>query len=217
MPDTPSPAALLVVADVRLLRDALANTLSTYPEFSLLGTADSSERVLDMLRMTELDIVVFDASMSGVLQLVRPCAETHPALRFVAVAVTESEQGVMACAEAGVAGYVPRDGSVDELVRTLAHVRRGELLCSPRVAGSLFRRVAALAAERVLVEESPVGTLTHREGEIVELLERGLSNKEIARHLGIEIATAKNHVHHILEKLRVSRRGEAAARLRSKI
>ena len=80
------------------------------------------------------------------------------------------------------------------------------------MAASLLRRVAALAA--VHGGELPRGRLTSREREIVRLIDQGLSNKEIARDLGIEVATVKNHVHNILEKLQVHRRGEAAARVR---
>jgi len=89
---------------------------------------------------------------------------------------------------------------------------RGELPCSPRIAGGLLRRVTALAAERWSREEPY--RLTAREAEIAQLIERGLSNKEIARTLCIEVSTAKNHVHSILEKLHVHRRVEAAALLR---
>lgn len=209
------PAAILVAGDVRLFRDALATTLSACRGFSLAGTAESSDHVLALLGECTPDLVVFDSTMAGALDLVRSCARTHPTLRFVAVAVTEAEQDVMACAEAGVAGYVPRDGSVDDLVRTLVHVQRGEILCPPRVTGSLFRRLAALAAGQFAPAPPAAGALTQREGEIATLLDGGLSNKEIARRLRIEVATVKNHVHNILEKLHVRRRGEAAAVLRS--
>src|SRR5881296_1366294 len=89
---------------------------------------------------------------------------------------------------------------------------RGVAICSPRVAACLLRRVAALAAGHG--GDLPRAQLTNREREIVRLIDNGLSNKEIARALGIEVATVKNHVHNILEKLQVHRRGEAAARVR---
>jgi DNA-binding NarL/FixJ family response regulator len=91
-------------------------------------------------------------------------------------------------------------------------VARGEALCSPRVAGLLFRRVTALACERA--PQADLSLLTQRERETLSLIEHGLSNKEIARRLAIRLTTVKNHVHHILEKLGVSRRGAAAAVIR---
>ncbi len=86
-----------------------------------------------------------------------------------------------------------------------------KILCSPRITASLLRRVGALAAE--LRGPSPNASLTAREVEVAELLDQGLSNKEIGQRLNIAVPTVKNHVHSILEKLHVHRRAEAAARL----
>jgi len=86
-------------------------------------------------------------------------------------------------------------------------------VCSPRVAGALLRRIAALATDGR--SDRVPAHLTNREREIMGLIDEGLSNKEIAKRLRIEVATVKNHVHNILEKLQVHRRGEAAARVRA--
>lgn len=112
--------------------------------------------------------------------------------------------------EAGVSGYVTRDGSYDELLETIRSVANGELICTPRVAGMLLRRVT-----KAVWDAGPdFGRLTARERQTVRLIDRGLSNKEIACRLNIELSTVKNHVHHILEKSSTRRRGAAAAHLR---
>jgi DNA-binding NarL/FixJ family response regulator len=105
-----------------------------------------------------------------------------------------------------------RDGSLDDLVAIVQSVARGETLCSPRVAAILFKQVAVLASER----QSRILSvhLTTREREIVDLIDRGLSNKQISHQLSVEVRTVKTHVHNILEKLQVHRRGEAAAWVR---
>ena len=123
--------------------------------------------------------------------------------------MAETEYELVACAEAAIVGYVTRDHSSAELRAVVASVARGEVVCPPRIAAMLLRRVAALAGG----PDSNLGQthLSHREREIVRLIGRGLSNKEIARDLGVEIATVKNHVHNILNKLRVHRRSDAAA------
>jgi two-component system nitrate/nitrite response regulator NarL len=126
--------------------------------------------------------------------------------------VPELEQEILECAEAGVAGYVTRNGSLADLIATIESVGRDEIIVSPRVAAALVRRLALLAAERR--GPSARRALTSRERDVVMLLEGGLSNKEIAERLCIEVTTVKHHVHNILKKLRVSRRGEAAAKLR---
>jgi DNA-binding NarL/FixJ family response regulator len=214
--DSPlSPPTILVASDVRLFREALAESLSRQSDWTLVGTADSCQQLVGLLETHPADIVVFDAALSGALKLVRRCAGTRPELKFVAVAVTESENEIIACAEAGVAAYLPREGSVDELIVAVRRVRRGELLCSPQVAGSLFRRIAAMSAARADDQAFLAASLTRRELEIVALLDRGFSNKQIAVALNIEVPTVKNHIHRVLEKLQVKRRGEAAARLRA--
>ena len=91
---------------------------------------------------------------------------------------------------------------------------RGETIVSPRLAASLFQRLADQRRRHYLAIAEPATDLTMRERQILSLVEQGLSNKEIARALGIELATVKNHVHRVLEKLNVSRRGQAAARAR---
>jgi DNA-binding NarL/FixJ family response regulator len=118
---------------------------------------------------------------------------------------------VIACAEAGIAAYVAREGSLDDLVATLHSVMRGEARVSPRIAAVLLRRVGDMATGRAQrVRASP---LTERETEIAGLVADGLSNKQIARRLRIRLPTVKNHVHNILEKLEVGRRTEIGAAL----
>jgi DNA-binding NarL/FixJ family response regulator len=119
----------------------------------------------------------------------------------------------VACAAAGVSGYVLHDEPHEELMKAVLAVARGEIWCPPRVAAVLMRRMGPHGS----TPDMPLGTarLTVREREILALIDGGLSNKEIARKLSIEVRTVKNHVHNLLEKLRVHRRGEAVALLRS--
>jgi len=150
--------------------------------------------------------------MLGSTVTMRALAAVEPELKVVALGVPEVEPHILACAEAGVTAYVPREGSLDDLVATLKGVAVGEMRCSPRIAASLFRRVATLALERHA--ERATGRLTVRETEILKLVDEGLTNKEIARRLYIELPTVKNHMHNILEKLQLRSRREAAAWMR---
>ena len=159
------------------------------------------------------DIVFLDVSMPDGLRLVHELHVVVPDAAVVATAVAETDGEIVACAEAGVAGFVTRDQSLAEAVRVLESVARGESPCSPRTAAALLRRVAVLSAQRE--PPGPPDGLTPRENEIAGLIARGRSNKEIARELCIEISTVKNHVHHMLEKLGVRGRAEAAARVRA--
>ena len=214
MQDINAELRLLVVADIRLYRDGLAQVLNREQGITVVGTASDSDDALAQVRAIEPDVLLLDMGIPGSLATTRLIVESG-STRVIGLGVAEVEQDVIACAEAGVVGYVPRDASVADLIRSIWSVERGELLCSPRVAATLFRR----AARRVSSGENglPGRSLTARELEIVQLLDGGLSNKEIARRVGIEVGTVKNHVHNILEKLNVRRRGEAAARMRGSL
>lgn len=122
---------------------------------------------------------------------------------------------------AGTAGYVRDSAESKDVVRVLEGIMCDELPCSPRAAASLYRCVATLSphtnhtADVVNLHHTCPVPLSRRELQIAHLIDRGLTNKEIARQLGIEAATVKNHVHNICEKLSVHRRGEAIARIRA--
>jgi len=206
---------LIIVADITLYREGLAHILGRDARLTVVGTAADLDHALALVREQVAGVVLVDMAMPRSLETVRAVVATMPALRVVALGVPDHERDLLACAEAGVAGYVPREGSVAELIAVLESVARGELLCSPRAAAALLHRVAALAAAQGTTYDRVIAKLTAREREVARLLEAGSTNKEIAQRLGIEVATVKNHVHNLLEKLRVHRRGEAAARLRA--
>ena len=204
---------VVIVAEIRLYREGLADMLRGEPEIEVVAIASGADEAVRALRDLAPDVVLIDMAIPDNVWLVRALVAAVAGTRVVALAVPDVEREVLACAEAGVAGYVTRDGSVEDVVAAVESAARGELLCSPRMAATLFQRVATLALERS--PASIESRLTNRELEILDLIDQGLSNKEIARRLTIELSTVKNHVHNILEKLNVSRRSEAAARARA--
>jgi two-component system nitrate/nitrite response regulator NarL len=203
---------VLVVGETRLYREGLAQALSDEYAIAVVGTAVGGRDALAQIDELAPDLVVVDLMQEG-LELIRVLGGRKPSTRVLAFAVRDSEDEVIACAEAGVAGYVTRDASFEDLTSAISSVARGETLASPRMAAALLRRVAALAAERR--PDAELDQLTARERDVIELVDRGLTNKEIAHALHIEVPTVKNHVHHILEKLNVRRRSDAVARLRA--
>ena len=173
------------------------------------GSCRTCRSASHAIRTLAPDVVLLDLTIDDALDAVRAVAGSET--RLIALGVREVERDVVEAAEAGVAGYVGRNASLRELVEAVECTARGESPCPPTIAALLLGRIAASARG-----PSPdlAARLTPREAEIVELIDEGLSNKQIAGRLSIEPATVKNHVHSILEKLDVTRRGEAAAALR---
>jgi DNA-binding NarL/FixJ family response regulator len=201
---------LFIVGDVRLHREGIALHLEASSKVKVLGTGLLND-ALKVLRSSPADVVLLDTLKLEVPPTVRTLKATSPHPRIVAMGVREVESEVLACAAAGVDGYVRMDANVDDLVTVIESVMRGELVCSAKVAASLYHSISSLGGTS---DGSP---LTSRELEVVELMDRGLSNKEISLRLRIETCTAKNHVQNILHKLGVHRRGQAVAKLRSSI
>ena len=197
-----------LLGDVRLNREGLAALLRTDRRVRVATSCSTSDGLPDQGR--SVDVVVVDtATHEGPLSL-RTVVSTLQA-PIVVLGAPDEERDVIALAELGVVGFVERDASLNELVGAVISAAEGEASFPPRIATTLLRRVSSAATQRV---ETNVSSLTAREREIVQLIAEGLSNKEIARSLYIEVATVKNHVHNILEKLQVSRRTDAVARLR---
>jgi two-component system, NarL family, nitrate/nitrite response regulator NarL len=206
---SPSEIRLVVVTDIRFYRESLAAVLADLPEVARVATAgDGLGGITDAQRLGA-DLVLLDMALAGAAAIVRSLTQGVPAVPVVALGVAETEADVLACVELGVCGYVPREASLEQLQRVVRHALRGEVICSPGVAGGLFRRVARLAA--ATRPAAPTDRLTTREREILSLIGLGLSNRQIAGNLGIQLCTVKNHVHNILEKMGVEARSEAAA------
>jgi DNA-binding NarL/FixJ family response regulator len=203
---------LLIVAENRVYREGLARMFGQDERFDVVGAVASLKESLTRLKEAEADIVLLDIPMPAGVNAVRALVADAPQVKVVALGVSEVDGDVIAFAEAGASGYVPREGSVEDHLAAIESVSRGETLCSPGIAAALFHRVAALARAHRL---EPIDhRLTPRELDVLRLIEQGSSNREIASALSIELPTVKNHVHRILEKLNVHRRTEAAARAR---
>jgi two-component system, NarL family, nitrate/nitrite response regulator NarL len=203
--------SVLIVDGVCVLGEALAHALSHQHVIGEIRCVSDKNAVDAVLRSFQPDVALLNVSCPDVLPTF---AEVHfaiPDLRVIAMAVGDSEEEILACAEIGAAGFLTRDATLEDLIRALSRVVRGEAVCPQSVARTLLRWISTDAHERT----DTTDCLTPREREVLVLIEHGLSNKEIGQRLGIEVRTVKNHVHNLLAKLRVQRRGEAAARLRS--
>ena len=202
-----SSIRVLIASHIRLYCEGLERVLRESPELACVGIAGSAAEALEQTHKLDADVTLLDMAMSGAFAAAKEIVRAHSLSRIVALGMPEDETQVLSCAEIGISGYVTRDGSVEDVLAAIKAAARGEVHCSPKIAGSLFRCVAALSTGR---PGRPVsGTLTAREAQILKLVQEGMSNKMISRTLGIELPTVKNHVHSILVKLGIHRRAEA--------
>jgi DNA-binding NarL/FixJ family response regulator len=174
-----------------------------------VGAAANCEEAIRLTLEARPEVVIVDVTRKS-LDIVRLIRHNAPQVRVIGFGIEEIEGEILAGAEAGLCGYIPCDASLDEVSSHLESALRGELLCTPRMAATLFRSLGAYAdgGQRTWQRIE----LTARERDVLRLIDEGLSNKEIAARLHIQVSTVKNHVHKLLEKLQVSSRAQAAAR-----
>jgi DNA-binding NarL/FixJ family response regulator len=206
--NTRNPITLLIAVAVRLYRDGLAAVLQAQSQLRVVGTAATPLDAQAASRNFAPHVVIVDVSMDGALDLMRAVRAESPGSRILAFAVREEIEAILDYAQAGADGFVTANGSIAELVEAIERTAAGELLCSPRMAAQLLRRAAHEASRS---GDGAAYNLTGRELQVFSLLKQGRTNKEIAVGLNIAEATVKNHVHHLLEKLNVSTRGQAIA------
>lgn len=208
---TRAPISILLIVGVRLFREGLEMTLQTLPHLRVLGSVATLLEAQTAILALQPDVVIIDVSLPDACRAMRDVRRDGAGPRILALAVREDIGTILDYAEAGADGFVTANGAVAELVEAIERTAAGELLCSPRIAAQLLRR----AAHAEQASDADCGSLlTIREHQVFSLLKRGLSNKAIADALRIAEATVKNHVHHVLEKLQVTSRAQAAAVMR---
>jgi len=200
--------SVVIASNILLYRDGLAASIKGDGRLTVLAQTDLDGAGKAALRLNP-DALVLDASTANGRGLARHMKNVMPSLPLVGFGISGSASEVIDCAESGLAGFIDQDRSIDDLVRTVAEAVRGEFSCSPQVTSILCSRLARLAESSSAVTTA----LTPREREIAAMVADGLSNKEIAQGLKIGPATLKNHLHSILDKLKVKRRAAIAGRV----
>ena len=209
----------LIVHHVGLVGDLLANALDDQDDIHVINCVGSADAALDILATTRCDVLLVSYQLpdQAAIGLTHHVVQDHPGTKVIVTGLLESHTAILHCLEAGAAGYVQAEDSVEKLLSTIRHAARGEALVPPALAGALIARVAEL--KRLAIElngyhDSSItdlaAELTAREREVLMLLGRGCSNKQIAEELVITVGTVKNHVHNVLDKLDVHSRKQAA-------
>ena len=194
---------LIIASPVHLVGDALAATLRCRADIIVVDVIDLNPHGIRQIADAQPDVILVDLGQTNPVAAARAIKAVCLRARLVAFALDETDDHVFACATAGFCGYVARESGADELHRALVDAVAGRGHCNPHIAAAIFARHARLQPEFDL--QAPLPNLSSRESEILVLVGRGRSNKEIARQLAISVATVKNHMHSILQKLQVNR------------
>jgi DNA-binding NarL/FixJ family response regulator len=205
---------VLVVNESSLVCSVTAAALKHERDIRVVGLTTDVDRALDLIWKCSCDVILASVNLAndGVLKLIRG-AKAFSSVKVLVVGFAKAEEEfILRYIEAGAAGYVLEEDSVEDLLKNIRAAYNGEALVSPEVAAAMISRIAELAKPYSTTEPGmdEVTDLTPREREVLDLIGEGLSNQEIAVRLVIEVGTVKNHVHNILRKLDVSSRQAAA-------
>jgi two-component system, NarL family, response regulator DevR len=196
-------AAVFLLAENRLLREALLRILSKKDDIQVVGSGAYSAGMFEQIVTTQANVVVLD-SIGPVLAeqgLVRGLHQLNPAIRVVMVGMEADEAIFLRVVQAGAVGYVLKDASAVELARTIRAVAAGEAVCPAVLSTGLFRWVARHKSSIPSLHLKNRLGLSRREQELVGLIRQGLTNKEMASRLNLSEQTVKNHVHRMLRKV----------------
>ncbi|AFM19329.1 response regulator containing a CheY-like receiver domain and an HTH DNA-binding domain [Mycolicibacterium chubuense NBB4] len=200
---------ILIVDDCTLHRESLATVLSLRG-IATVRVASDLPTLVAALEGSEPRVILLNMDSRGVQRFLRAMSSLSTRAGVIVIAASlEDESAIIACAEAGVAAYHMRTDSFSHLIALIERVAAGEVSCPAAVSAILLRHLSSLASRRDSGGRDLV--LTTRETQILQMLELGRSNQDIAAHLSIAVHTVKNHVHNLLTKLGVSTRAEAAA------
>ncbi|MBN1782760.1 response regulator transcription factor [bacterium] len=204
------PVRIFIADDNCLLLEGLVTMLGEQDDFLVIGTAPNGNKAIELIRNLKPDIALIDIGMPDKdgIEVTQTLHQELPEVRVIILGLIDLTDEIMACIEAGATGYVLKESSFDCLVETIRSVCRNETFCSPRIAASLFSRIAELTGETRQNLPADSVKLTARELDVINLIAEGLSNKEIAGRLFIETQTVKNHIHNILDKLHLHNRFE---------
>ncbi len=200
------PVRLAVVEDHPIMRQGLVTVLGLEPGFEVVGEARSGAEAVELCRRVRPDVALMDLQLPGMDGVEATRRIVGEGLSRVVVLTTfDTEENVVEALRAGAAGFLLKDVDAPELCAVIRKVAGGEAFVQPAVATKYLR---------LLAKAPPRDPLTPREMEVLRLLSRGLSNREIAAELNVVESTVKNHVTSILAKLEVKNRTSAAAKTR---
>ena len=202
---------VLIADDQALFRRGLYVVLGTEDGIEVVAEAENGEDAIEKARELAPDVVLMDVRMPRVngIESARQIRADVPTTKILMLTVSDEEDDLYEAVKAGANGYLLKEISVEEVAEAIRAVVQGQSLISPSMASKLLNEFNALVKRAEEKQQFPAPTLTSREVEVLRLVAKGMSNREIADELYISENTVKNHVRNILEKLHLHNRMEA--------
>jgi DNA-binding NarL/FixJ family response regulator len=205
--------AILVIEDNRLLRDGIASILKKQPDMHVVATFGNGENILLMMEKLKPNLVLLDLGLrnQNSMQVVLLLKKHFPETKIIVMDLIPLQTDVLEFVQAGVSGFILKDASIAEFLKTIRAVYQGKQILPPHLTGSLFSQIvehAVNGSKPSAIAESV--RMTKREKQVIELIADGSTNKEIAQILHLSTYTVKSHVHNILEKLALNTRVQIA-------
>lgn len=197
-----SRVRILLVDDHPIILSGLRNSLSSHPQFKIVGEASNGTEAIHKARETNPDVVLMDISLPGLngIEATRALQKEIPRAKVLALTMHDNREYILEIIRAGAKGYVLKDTTPSELIRAIVAVYNGESFFSPRISRIVVDELKASPQRKKLV---PISGLTPREEEVLRLIAEGRKNKEIAERLSISVRTVETHREHIMEKLHI--------------
>ncbi len=209
--------SVFLLAENRLLREALAKILNKKTDITVVGSAPLSSGVVLKITASSPQVLLFDPphNTRGECSIIPPLRKALPTLKVVMIGMDPDKELFLRAVRDGIAGYVLKDATAPEVADAVRSVAENQAVCPAGLCQALFEYVARQSpAYPNLLVKHHMG-LTRREQQLVEMIGRGLTNKEIAVTLGLSEQTIKNHIHRMLRKLGASDRLAAAEMCRT--
>jgi DNA-binding NarL/FixJ family response regulator len=209
---TPHNVAVFLLAQNRLLREALSRLLSKKSDIRVAGSSAFEFQVLDTIASTQPEILIFDSmslSLSGP-EFVAQVRKTLPTVKVLMIGMPAERDVFLRSVRDGAVGYVLENASALEIVLAIRAVSNHEAVCPPRLCAVLFEQIARQSSQMPSFHIKQQLGLTIRQQQLVQMIGKGLTNKEIATQLNLAEQTVRNHVHRMLRKLGASDRLEVA-------
>lgn len=204
---------ILLIEDNRLLREGITAMLKKEADMQVVTTVSNGENILEMIGKHNPNIVLLDLGLrsQNSLKVVKLVKHNFEETKIIVMDLIPLQADVFEFVQAGVAGFMLKDISVKEFLKTIRSVYKGTRVLPPHLTGSLFSQVVEYAvngSKASVITEST--RMTKRERQVIELISDGCTNKEIAQKLHLSTYTVKSHVHNILEKLALNTRVQIA-------